>query len=87
MNHCIHVTLSPCIVARFTVTEVYVVNGMDYEGNKEHFILEEYDIQSDAETQMEFLRKYENFSRSTEVEINEKWKKTHRKKHKKGIFY
>ena len=29
---------------------------MDYEGKQEYFILEEYDIGSDAEIQLELLR-------------------------------
>ena len=43
---------------------------MDYEGKQEHLILEEYDIESDAEIQLELLKKYQNFN-STEVEIND----------------
>ena len=43
---------------------------MDYEGKEEHFILEKYHIESDAEIQFELIRKYENVS-STEVEIND----------------
>ena len=43
---------------------------MDYEGKEEHFILEEYDIESDAEIQLQLLGKYEKF-RSTEIEIND----------------
>ena len=45
-------------------------NNIDYEGKEEHFVLEEYDIESDIEIQLELLRKYENF-RSTEVEISD----------------
>ena len=41
---------------------------MDYEEKEEHFILEKYDIGSDAEIQLKLFRKYENF-RSTEVEV------------------
>ena len=33
---------------------------MDCEGKEEHFILEEYDIESDAEIQIELLKKYLN---------------------------
>ena len=40
---------------------------MDYEGKEEHFVLEEYDIESDAEIQLELLRKYEKF-RSQETQ-------------------
>ena len=43
---------------------------MDYKGKEEQFILKEYDVESDAEIQMELLRKYENF-KSTELEIND----------------
>ena len=43
---------------------------MDCEGKEEHFILEEYDIESDAEILLEWLRRYENF-RSSEVENND----------------
>ena len=37
---------------------------MDCEGTEKHFVLEEYDVESDAEIQLELIRKYENF-RST----------------------
>ena len=43
---------------------------MHYEGKEEHFILEEYDIESDAEIQSELLRKFVNF-KNTEVEISD----------------
>ena len=43
---------------------------MDCEGTEKHFVLEEYDVESDAEIQLELLRKYENF-RSTLVETND----------------
>ena len=43
---------------------------MHYEGKEDHFILEEYDIESDAEIQSELLRKFENF-RNTEVAISD----------------
>ena len=43
---------------------------MDYEEKEEHFILEEYDIGSNAEIQLKLLRKYEKF-RSTEVEVSD----------------
>ena len=43
---------------------------MDFEGKQEHFILEEYEIKSDAEIQLELLKKYQNF-KSTEVEISD----------------
>ena len=36
------------------------VNNLDWEGKEEHFILEEYDIESDAEIQIELLKKYVN---------------------------
>ena len=36
------------------------VNNLDWEGKEEHFILEEYDIESDAEIQIELLKKYLN---------------------------
>ena len=45
-------------------------NNIDYEGKEVHFVLEEFDIESDVEIQLELLRKYKNF-RSTEVEIND----------------
>ena len=34
---------------------------MDCEGTEKHSFLEEYDVESDPEIQLEFLRKYENF--------------------------
>ena len=43
---------------------------MDCEGTEEHFVLEKYEIESDAEIQLELLRKYKNF-RNTEVEISD----------------
>ena len=43
---------------------------MDYERKEEHFILEEYDIETDAGIQLELLRKYED-CKGTEVEISD----------------
>ena len=70
LNHRILITSSRCLIARFTVTKVLVINSTDYDRNEEHFIRGEYEIEPDAEIQMELLRKYENF-RSTKAEIND----------------